>query len=220
VRLTSDTATVPPPFGTGVPGDTLLGILQLNLISGFSSTPFPFAYRPDSLVGYVKGTVASAIDNFNTIWIQLTNNTNVVGQIAFTMPNSISDYVRFSTPVFYTLPDVPDSMIFYIFAGNPGNPFPGNIFYVDDLEFIYNPVFVGSSATPKVYAYPNPATDNLSISTGGEVIESIVIYNSSGKVSAEVMPMNSTAVIDISELPAGIYLYKVNGAATGRFIKK
>lgn len=220
VRITSDTATVPYPFGTGLPGDTLLGVLQLNMINGFSSTALPFAFRPDSLVGYVKGTVAAVPNNSNVIWIQLTKNANVVGQGIFSMPASLTDYTRFATAFTYSAPDVPDSIAYYIFGGNPGNPIPGNIFYVDDLSFVYNPVTAGIRDAGKIYAYPNPAANEFNIATGGEPIQSIVIYNASGIVVAEMNPDSSKETIDISGLPSGIYLYKVNGVSTGRFVKK
>ena len=220
VRLTSDTATVQPPFGTGLPGDTVLGILHLNMLNGFASTPFPFTYRPDSLVGYVKGVVTAATDNFNTIWVQLTNNSNTVGQVMYAMTSSLNDYTRFATAVTYFASDVPDSMTFYIFAGNPGNPVPGNVFYVDDLSFVYNPVSAETQFADKIFAYPNPAKNLFSIYSSGSLMQSVVIYNSSGVAVLELMPNSEKTDIDISGLHSGLYFYKVNGSSCGRFVKE
>ncbi|GAH05110.1 unnamed protein product [marine sediment metagenome] len=58
LKLICDTATVAPPLGTGIPGDTVYGSVVLGLVSAsISNAKWPFTSRPDSLIGFVKGTV-------------------------------------------------------------------------------------------------------------------------------------------------------------------
>ncbi|PZF73126.1 T9SS type A sorting domain-containing protein [Taibaiella soli] len=65
--------------------------------------------------------------------------------------------------------------------------------------------------------YPNPATDILNINAGTSV-ESIGIYNVVGKCVYKTGAYNAGKIqLNISELPAGLYLIKVNEAAVQRF---
>lgn len=226
VKLISDTGTVPPPFGTGVPGDTLLGTLQLNLINGFSSTKYPFAYKPDSLVGYTKGTVAPDTNNFNFIMVQLSNNGTTIGQAFYFTQNSSNTYSRFATNFSYTSGLIPDSMQFIIFAGNPGDPIPGNVFYVDDLSFIYNPLNINDISEKTTFKiYPNPVKDNLNIFTYSNEETFIKIYNIVGEIILEA-PMNmDLTTVSASDLSAGLFFYQIlnkngNILDAGKFIKE
>ena len=226
VKLISDTGTVPPPFGTGVPGDTLLGTLQLNLINGFSSTKYPFAYKPDSLVGYTKGTVAPDTNNFNFIMVQLSNNGTTIGQAFYFTQNSSNTYSRFATNFSYTSGLIPDSMQFIIFAGNPGDPIPGNVFYVDDLSFIYNPLNINDISEKITFKiYPNPVKDNLNIFTYSNEETFIKIYNIVGEIILEA-PMNmDLTTVSASDLSAGLFFYQIlnkngNILDAGKFIKE
>lgn len=226
VKLVSDTGTVPPPFGTGIPGDTILGTLQLNLINGFSSTKYPFPYKPDSIVGYTKGTVAALPNNFNFIMVQLSNNGTTIGQAFYSNPNSSNTYTRFATNFSYTSGLIPDSMSLIIFAGNPGNPIPGNIFYVDDLSLIYNPLGINDiSEETNLKIYPNPVKDKLNIFTNNNEETLIKIYNTVGKIILETPINMNFTTISVSDLSAGLFFYRVlnkNGKIlnTGKFIKE
>lgn len=207
VKLISDTATVQPPFGTGTHGDTILGTLQLNLINGFSSTKYPFAFRPDSLVGYLKGTVAAVPNNFNLILVQFTKNNVQIGQ-GYIIASSVSNYTRSSSAINYTSSLIPDSMSFVIYAGNPGNPVPGNIFYVDDISFIYNPTDIDNISEKSTCSiYPNPATNYITINTNTNA--TIEIYNIQGQI-VKIMTNTSTInTLDIKDLAYGIYTIKI-----------
>lgn len=226
VKLISDTGTVQPPFGSGLHGDTIIGSLQLNLLNGFSSTKYPFAYRPDSLIGYIKGTVATVADNFNLVWTQFSNNGNNIGQANYISVNSISDYTRFSTPVTYSSGLTPDSLMLTIFAGNPGNYIPGNVFYVDDLSFIYNSVGInspsGTLSLSKCKIYPNPAKNliyfDLYDTDKNAILE---IIDSKGSIVISKTIYETKNGLDISSLENGLYFYVLNNngrQATGKFV--
>ncbi len=226
VELLSDTGTVQPPFGTGIQGDTIMGELQLNLINGFSSTKYPFAYRPDSLVGYAKGTVAAFSNNFNLIMVQLSNNGTTIGQAFYVAQNSISNYTRFATNFSYTSGLTPDSMTFIILAGNPGNPEPGNIFYVDDLLMVYNPLGINNISEKTTFKiYPNPVQDKLNIFTNGSKETFIKIYNNTGETIKEIPINKDFTTVTLSDLSSGLYFYQISDRSgkvldTGKFMKK
>ncbi len=68
---------------------------------------------------------------------------------------------------------------------------------------------------------PNPATNHLNISTGGIAVSEINIYNTTGSlVSQTKQPLNN--VIDISALPAGMYVAVIKtkeGSAMRKWVK-
>ena len=86
--------------------------------------------------------------------VQLSNNGTTIGQAFYFTQNSSNTYSRFATNFSYTSGLIPDSMQFIIFAGNPGDPIPGNVFYVDDLSFIYNPLSI-NDISEKLISYFN-----------------------------------------------------------------
>jgi hypothetical protein len=69
--------------------------------------------------------------------------------------------------------------------------------------------------------YPNPASDELTIKSNGDVISSISIVDVVGKVLFAVANLNSEIEnIDISSFSAGIYFVNINNNLTKKIIKK
>ena len=224
VKLVSDTGYVQPPFGSGIKGDTIVGMLQLNLVNGYMSTKYPFAFKPDSITGYVKGTVAAHPENMNFIWIQLSKNGTVIGQGVYQMQSSISTYTRFSSPITYTSALTPDSMIFIIFASNPTKYYPGNSFYVDDLAFIYKTTGLDKPSNISGIAfYPNPVTDQLHIQCSENGI--VRIYNTRGMLLKELPIVENLTKVSTNGFSPGLYLYRITnesgkGLQNGKFVKE
>ena len=67
--------------------------------------------------------------------------------------------------------------------------------------------------------YPNPATKELTISTSDK-ISSIVISNLLGQVLFSQQFNSQQVQIDVSDLPAGMYLIKINGTEVRKFVKE
>lgn len=77
----------------------------------------------------------------------------------------------------------------------------------------------GDSNSP-IFAYPNPATDFITIdfiSTSNK--NTICIYNSLGQELLKQNSTNTSEKLDISAFPAGVYLIKVNGNSYLKFQK-
>ncbi|MDR0829208.1 MAG: M6 family metalloprotease domain-containing protein [Prevotellaceae bacterium] len=74
--------------------------------------------------------------------------------------------------------------------------------------------------------YPNPVTDELNIKTENSKINSVEIFDVSGRAvgAGRALPLHSgRKTINVSALPAGVYLIRINtdnGVKTERFIKK
>ena len=82
-------------------------------------------------------------------------------------------------------------------------------------------IFQTNANTLQLSISPNPATDHITLQTTGIVVNAVV-YGIEGK---ELLKVNQAKTIDISSLPAGVYLLKVTDAngtgkqATLRFTK-
>lgn len=78
---------------------------------------------------------------------------------------------------------------------------------------------VKSIVPNQISMFPNPATDELTISVTNEII-SIVIYNFIGQ-TVYTRDFNTKQVqIDVSALPAGVYFVKINGTEVRKFVKQ
>jgi hypothetical protein len=77
-----------------------------------------------------------------------------------------------------------------------------------------------------IIIYPNPVTDELKIESVDCQINSVEIFDVSGRAvgAGRALPLhNGGQTINVSALPAGVYLIKINtdkGTKTERFIKK
>ncbi|MDR0830018.1 MAG: leucine-rich repeat protein [Prevotellaceae bacterium] len=77
-----------------------------------------------------------------------------------------------------------------------------------------------------IIIYPNPATDELKIESVDCKINSVEIFDVSGRIvgAGRALPLhNGGQTINVSNLPAGVYLIKIEtdkGTKTERFIKK
>ena len=69
--------------------------------------------------------------------------------------------------------------------------------------------------SPALAVYPNPVKDVLNIATD-KPVHSIHVYNVYG---SEVLRAADTNRIDVSHLPAGVYMVRADGKVT-RIIKK
>ena len=70
-----------------------------------------------------------------------------------------------------------------------------------------------------VMVYPNPTTNQITISAD-ETISNITITNFLGQ-TVYSNQYNATQVqVDVADLPAGVYIIRLNGPATRKFVKQ
>lgn len=112
-----------------------------------------------------------------------------------------------------------DENSYYIYLYCPANGMAVYRFY-DKTAVGIDPIFAES--TPTLHLYPNPAADVLVIDATVEISE-VEIYNVSGRLvwHGDCGKNGRSATIEVSSLPAGMYVLKVNNqAVVGKFIKK
>lgn len=95
--------------------------------------------------------------------------------------------------------------------------------FVDNIYLHDNEVLnVNEFDTTSITAYPNPAQSNWSV-TSVEPITQISVFDILGKAVLVENPNNTNVTMDISSLPAGMYLANIataQGAKTIKLIKK
>ena len=69
-----------------------------------------------------------------------------------------------------------------------------------------------------ISVYPNPAVNSIEISSN-EMLETFQIYNTLGSLVYSDRVMATSAKVNITDLPKGVYLLRCNGM-TKRFVKK
>ena len=110
-----------------------------------------------------------------------------------------------------------DESSYYIYSYCPANGMAVYRFY--DKSVGVESVLADKVASLRVY--PNPVVDEMTIETSDE-IQSVAIYNMAGAMVAlnHCYVDGNRAKVDVSSLPAGIYLVEVNNSIVGKFIKK
>lgn len=108
--------------------------------------------------------------------------------------------------------------------GSQGQAFVNSTFTVDDVEFIFATGVQEHDGHQGVEVYPNPVADVLNIrrADGGAAVMEILDATGRTVVTRDLIGMNSS--IDLSHLPAGVYLFQLRGVGrqvlrTGRFVK-
>lgn len=96
-------------------------------------------------------------------------------------------------------------------------------YYFDDVRF--GPLMVGTSdlEVTDLAVFPNPTTDDWTITTEGEVIRKITLYDINGKLILSRHPDSTTFILSASHLPKGIYITDINsrtGTSRMRLVKR
>ncbi|HEY6143438.1 MAG TPA: T9SS type A sorting domain-containing protein, partial [Flavobacterium sp.] len=96
------------------------------------------------------------------------------------------------------------------------------LFYMKTHYDVVNPLGLEDNVqTPKLALYPNPATNELRLSSSDQKIENVAIYSLSGALVKTIS--NVIESIDVSNLSTGSYLVKVTtdqGSFTQKIIKE
>ena len=102
----------------------------------------------------------------------------------------------------------------------------GNVLYIDNIN-IYEPISVSikEEKSTRINIYPNPANNQLSITSTDNTLEKIEIYSALGKLvfSKKITTKTGTIISNISQLSSGFYIIKLtteNEIITKNLIKK
>lgn len=219
LRLISQTATIPPPLGTGTL-DTLAGYVFLGS-ADMDNPGIPYTDRPISMQAFVKGIIIAGSQAYLMATLSKWNTTTLVrDQVGFAMyytSSFITNYTQISVPFNYSLPDIPDTLDIKVMAGDVGPGgiiMPGNEFFIDDIYFTF-PIGINEKSKDKlsINIFPNPTSDKITVSSL-EKINAIEIYNMLGEKVYTInnFKQQTSNKIDLSNFQKGIYFIKIYDA--------
>ena len=208
-------------------GDTLPPLI----ISGQFGEGFPMSDRPGALTGYYKFSPVGDDELF--IGLLMYNNNNPIGVGELFIPTATSNFTQFEVPIDYVTADIPDLCIINIYIDNQGNlPHPGSYYIVDDLAFsaatgINDEPITGMPAAFELKQnYPNPFNPvthiRYAIPQAAQV--KLEVYNSLGQkvtdlVNEQKAAGQHVAEFNASELPSGIYFYRITAGSYQKMMK-
>lgn len=194
--------------------DTLVGSLMQQ--SSYTKRPesFEFSYKANSKFG-----------DEVLVGIQLTKTIKdsiiVIGEGFFTSNQQKENWTKEKIEVEYYSGGIPDNINIIavssanvvITNGKNGYAKIGSTLEVDNFKLNLE-TKKGINRDYFIHVFPNPAKEFINIETNTPENQKIEIYNLAGKLEL-TFSFNTQTKIDISNLPSGIYIYKVFNLKTG-----
>ncbi len=109
-------------------------------------------------------------------------------------------------------PPVYNVLTFMFGYGVVGDASPSSTFYIDDIRQTNADGTVSVSHLQKdggLHIFPNPARDYVKVSAGSAIIQAITLYHINGKQVMMDWPNSQEAQLDVSQLPAGLYVARI-----------
>lgn len=207
---------------------TIMNVADIGTSNFINLTNTPYIhdehahFSPDgNKISWMSGVYTGEIESYNTeLYLMDANGANQMQLTHFTnstYPEYIQDTVVVADQ--YWSPDGKRIFGFVHFIDNTG--WPSELY---QIEFMgpcgLNPAAVQASEPAKnsLEIYPNPATDEITISVEAANEIQISIYNVLGEniFPVNAFTANGKSTIDVSEFPSGIYFVRVmenNGLA-------
>ena len=89
-----------------------------------------------------------------------------------------------------------------------GNPVGGGVLYVDNVYFSSVPTSVTDFETSSIEMFPNPAQNNVVVSSD-QVINRIQVYNILGELVIDSQPTDNVSNLNLAHLTKGVYIIMV-----------
>ncbi len=192
--------------------------------SGESSEGFAISERYGSLTGFYK--LFPVNDDIIVLNLVMYKNSDAIGGGFLFISSASSSYTQFNVPIFYSLPDIPDTAFISIIISDSssGNINIGTSAIIDDLAFggptDVEPVDQIPSAYSLKQNYPNPFNPSTTIefSIPEESFVELKVYNILGKEVATLAYntySSGSYKVDFNgeDLSSGIYIAKINATA-------
>lgn len=199
-----------------------------NVGSGFISNGYnsglPYTKTVDTLIGWYKYSTPG--NDSGSVGVSLAKNgMGIGGGFVFLTPKTTFTY--FEIPIFVM--SAPDSLRINIASSSGMNAVAGSTLIIDEVQLKSAPLNTGLNPFAKLKsfskAYPNPATNLLTIQTIETHDLVLTIYDVTGKlVNTASFTKGQNIELNISALPAGLYTYQLQSAdgyaSQNKFIKE
>jgi len=200
-------------------GNVVNGIAVSGVLDSITKLPksgFPFTQRPQSLTGkwqhMIYGTSQGAVSALLTKWNSALGVRDTVAAIAFNLSGMQMSWQNFSIDLVYHSGEYPDSCIIFLQASGPV-PAANDYLWVDDLAFVGSVAGLTEMSLPKitVTSFPNPADNSIEFRSSLPLQKSdkVIVYDLPGNEIAQINANESAVVLNTSNFPNGIYIFKV-----------
>jgi hypothetical protein len=170
---------------------------------------------PDSVVGYFKYAPANNDSAYCQLMWLANNEMDTISYTRVNFTETVSSWTRFSAPL--TAPgegETPEKMSLFFSSswgdGSQGEAEVGSVFYIDAVEFIFNPQSVSEIYNADGWeVYPNPASDVVNVRgmvSGGATME---VLDITGKQVKFVPLSSNNTSLGVNDLVTGVYLYQI-----------
>jgi hypothetical protein len=208
--------------GTPEPFPGILFIGSLNVLSQSAVFGTPFTAKPDSLVGWIKYSPVN--DDACGVVVQLSKwdavnmTQEFIGFGIYSSSSPSSSFYRFSVPIDYESQSTPDTLqVTVVSSAEEGQGQVGSAVWIDDLSLIYNTSSIGELNGSSFEVFPNPVSDELSISS--KTVDKMEVYSATGILIDHIrLDSGLIYIYDTKKLANGLYLVKNSKGELKRFI--
>ncbi len=215
-----------PAFGNiRINGVVTTATMICSASSGGQEGGYPYTTTlPDSIVGYYKYTPANNDSAYCQLMWLANNDMDTISYTRVNFTETVSSWTRFSAPITPAGPgETPEKMSLFFSSswgdGSLGQAEVGSLFFIDAVEFIFNPQSVNEIYNAEGWAvYPNPTSNVLNVQgvhTDATVME---ILDVTGKQVKFINMNSSNAIVDVEDLVEGMYVYQIR-TLEGRALK-
>lgn len=95
----------------------------------------------------------------------------------------------------------------------PNDASPSATYYFDDIQQSGPNSLSEFSKLDGVRSFPNPAKDQVTISSDSEQINTIILFDIQGREVLALQPNNQNVSMDVSALPSGLYVAQISTAS-------
>ncbi len=172
-----------------------------------------YTLSPDSIVGFYKYTSVSGDNGFAEIQLLgAGGDTDTIGYVRFVTPSStVGTYTRFSKAIVYRSANPVVKSIWILSSSKDATThFVGSTAFFDDINLVFaSATGIANPSNLELTVGPNPATDHLIINNTLINRGTFVLFDVTGRIVSERKFEGISNVIDLSELPLGLYLYSI-----------
>ena len=197
-----------------IPGLIFLG----NSVRGGANLAggLPFTARPATVQFYYQLSGAQALADSAAMAVQLTRRVNGVAQVVAQGTHLFTalagSYVLVTVPLRYRSGVVPDSLSLAFSSGSAKRITVGTVLRIDDITLLGTVTATRDAAlTAALTAAPNPSPDGRYALAGLEpalLAAPLTVLDATGRVvrrEPAASPAAAVRLLDLSELPTGIY---------------
>lgn len=195
-----------------VPGTATTG--NINPTQQTIDGGIPYKLRPDSIIGWYEYSPVSGDNGDIEFYVFGANHQDTIGKAFFKTPTqSVSNWKRFSLPIFYFNQSTPDTALWIITSSdNQNSGHPGSQLIVDSIGLVFNTqTGVNTIANNlNITISPNPASGLITLNNYSNIPSAVFsLYDVTGRKLTQQKIAEGANNMELTGIPAGIYIYRV-----------